>query len=887
MPHVFRTAILLTVLCTASRWAEAQVYTVVPSSYAFVASGSGMFGPAGESASGAVGQAIYTAQALRALPAGSVITSIQLRRYSRATPAPDWPSSASTITDYRITLAQTDRTRATVSQTFADNLIQPVQVRSGPLTLSAQAYPSSIYPNSAIWGPVIAFQTPYLYKGGSLAIEFRSTSAGSTSTGIEATHWSDDVFGYFTGVNGANATSGTLDSVPVLRIGFYTAADFASPLGDGVTKVFAAPQYADIDASSTTSTMTQSQPRTMVSVAGPGVFENLGRGSWITGMSFRGNNAAEWPSVATSFSKYDIQLSRSASNPGVLANLIASNVGADAVLVRTGSLAVPQGVLQKSSSGTTPFSWEIPFAMPYSYRGGPLLSVVRHDGASVTAGGVDSIPGTDPLYNTLIQSRNSTTSSTDTQATNAVPFPVTRFSVDAQTIVPLAAADGPTASTGNGNAGAIAGSSSTYQMIIAASELRFIRPGSIINSVSFQNLQSPGVQPWPSSYSYAADYTIELSQARRTPSTMSTTFSDNAGGDKLVVRSGPLAWGPGALPAGSSKAFGATIMFDRGYVYRGGDLCVTFRKSALINAATKLQGAGPSSLVRGVYADGNAATRGLFDSVSAATALQFGYIPSDQTPSNVRFIRQTSGNGRFVLGGNLTHQMVFNPEIIGVPIGATINGVSWKLLNDNEDDFPYADLSFERFDVTLSTAAVRAENVAEQFTLNEGSDVTTVRSGPLTIPARSYRSRLGSTSNDFGFFIPFSKPFVYRGGPLAMTLRESSGSISTNVNFEASTEGGNASRTFGDPDATSGRILGDAVVSQFAFTQVARCPADLNNDAQVDDADFQVFVVAYDTLDCAESQMPFGCPSDFNYDRVVDDRDFQTFVVAYDALLCP
>ncbi|HEX8876825.1 MAG TPA: hypothetical protein VF777_08765 [Phycisphaerales bacterium] len=887
MRHVFRTVMLLTALSTPSLCATAQVYTAVPRSFEFAESNHGILGPIGDSIGGAVSQTIVTAQALSAVPPGSVITSIQLRRYAWSSPTPAWPVSASSITDFRVTLAQTDRTRATVSGTLANNLIQPVQVRSGALTLSAGAYPGSVHPTPANWGPVIAFQTPYEYKGGSLVIEIRNSGAGTTTTFTEATPSSDDVFGYSNSQSGANATTATSTWVPVVRIGFYTAADFASPLGAGVTKVFAAPQYADIDASSTTSTMSQSQPRTMVSVVGSSVFDNLGRGSWITGMSFRGNNAALWPTIATSFSKYEVQLSRSASNPGSLANLIASNVGADAVLVRSGALAVAEGALQKSLSGTTPFSWEIPFATPYSYRGGPLLSVVRHDGAPVTAGGVDSIPGTDPLFNTLVQSRNSTTSSTDTQAVNAVPFPVTRYSVDAQTIVPLASADGPTADANNGNAGVISGFASTYQMIIAASELRYIRPGSIINSVSFQNLQSPGVPAWPDTSSFAADFTIELSQARRTPSTMSRTFSDNIGGDKLVVRSGPLAWGAGALPAGSSKAFGATVMFDRGYVYQGGDLCITFRKSSLTNASTKLQGAGPSSLVRGVYADGNAATRGAFDSVSAATALQFGYIPSDQTPSNVRFIRQSSGGGRYVLGGNLTHQMVFNPEVIGVPIGATINGVSWKLLNDDEDDFPYADLSFARFDITLSTAAVRAENVAEQFTLNDGSDVTTVRSGPLTIPARSYRSRMGSTSNDFGFFIPFSKPFVYRGGPLAMTLRQSEGSIATNVNFEASTQGANASRSFGDPDATNGRILGDAVVSQFAFTQVARCPADLNNDAQVDDADFQVFVLAYDSLDCAETQMPFGCPSDFNYDRVVDDQDFQTFVVAYDVLLCP
>jgi hypothetical protein len=67
----------------------------------------------------------------------------------------------------------------------------------------------------------------------------------------------------------------------------------------------------------------------------------------------------------------------------------------------------------------------------------------------------------------------------------------------------------------------------------------------------------------------------------------------------------------------------------------------------------------------------------------------------------------------------------------------------------------------------------------------------------------------------------------------------------------------------------------------------AACVGDLNSDNQVDDADFQIFVVAYNILDCADASMPSGCPSDLNNDAVVDDLDFQTFAAAYDRLLCP
>lgn len=68
---------------------------------------------------------------------------------------------------------------------------------------------------------------------------------------------------------------------------------------------------------------------------------------------------------------------------------------------------------------------------------------------------------------------------------------------------------------------------------------------------------------------------------------------------------------------------------------------------------------------------------------------------------------------------------------------------------------------------------------------------------------------------------------------------------------------------------------------------VGNCPADLNNDGQVDDTDFVLFALAYDRLICDDPAMPPGCPADLNADTLVDDNDFVVFAAAYDALLCP
>jgi hypothetical protein len=65
------------------------------------------------------------------------------------------------------------------------------------------------------------------------------------------------------------------------------------------------------------------------------------------------------------------------------------------------------------------------------------------------------------------------------------------------------------------------------------------------------------------------------------------------------------------------------------------------------------------------------------------------------------------------------------------------------------------------------------------------------------------------------------------------------------------------------------------------------CPADLNGDGFVDDADFVLFASAYNTLDCADPAMPPGCAADLNSDAFVDDADFVLFAAAYNDLLCP
>lgn len=61
-----------------------------------------------------------------------------------------------------------------------------------------------------------------------------------------------------------------------------------------------------------------------------------------------------------------------------------------------------------------------------------------------------------------------------------------------------------------------------------------------------------------------------------------------------------------------------------------------------------------------------------------------------------------------------------------------------------------------------------------------------------------------------------------------------------------------------------------------------RCPGDLNGDGYVDDADFQLFLPAYDAL----LVPPADVRCDWNGDRQVDDQDFVLFLPYYDQLIC-
>ena len=824
---------------------------------------------------------LYAADQLASIPPGSVITGLQLRQRNAETVS--WPPSDFVCSDYEIWLSQSSLTPATASTTFANNLLNSVMVRDGARTSVANEYPGGAATGTTPggWGPIIPFDTPYVYMGGVLGVEYRNTGGGSPLHFADVVSNSATAAGLASTASPTNPT-GTFNGAVIVRLAYVPPV--TSPFGDGVTKIYALKDYAGTPAPSQQSVLSLNVSYASEFVYAPEQFQTVGPGTLLTALALRKNDTAPWPVAPTTATSYSIDLSRSLNGPATLSTTVANNVGPDNTTVRSGSLSVLAGEMAAATpGGTAPFTWQIPFSTPYSYRSGSLLGVFRNTGFA-SSGDVDAIAFNAPEIGVQTKGFFSNPSNTAT-TTFVANVPVMRFSADAQVMAPNSLKDGVGFASGFSTPAPFASAASTFQNIVSASELAYIPVGGLITSVEFFNSNNAA---WPEAAgAVAGAYQITISTSTNRPATASQTFAANQGADALIVRSGPISWLPGSLPASATGLPGGRITFDRAFVYTGGDLCITFRHDGVTNGNPSLRSAGTTQNNRAIRNPGQLAESGVFFGSNTGAAMRLGYIPTDITPRSARNSDGTAGS-RFIFAGTRAYQMLYNADQVGVPVGATINGVSFRI--DNEAPaaafFPAADFTNDRFDITMSTAINSAATMSTTFANNEGSDITTVRSGPIAIPKGAYPAF--TPQRPFGLFIPFTRPFVYKGGPLTMLIRSGTASgATTDVLFDSTNAGAAGVRNIGDANALSGSPNTGGIVARFAFTDDAFCPADLNTDGVVDDLDFQIFVLSYNILDCTDAGMALGCPGDFNFDRIVNDDDFLPFVQAYNAVLCP
>jgi hypothetical protein len=138
-----------------------------------------------------------------------------------------------------------------------------------------------------------------------------------------------------------------------------------------------------------------------------------------------------------------------------------------------------------------------------------------------------------------------------------------------------ATTDAPSAQYGIlGNPG---NSASTFQFVVAASQLTGITQGALISSIGFRFAGTPQLEPvGAASFSR---YDIQIGRSANSVTALSSTYANNLGADTILARSGAMTVAANTfvdLPGEGPNAF-VDLAFTTPYTYVGGDLAVTIR----------------------------------------------------------------------------------------------------------------------------------------------------------------------------------------------------------------------------------------------------------------------------------------------------------------------
>jgi hypothetical protein len=104
-------------------------------------------------------------------------------------------------------------------------------------------------------------------------------------------------------------------------------------------------------------------------------------------------------------------------------------------------------------------------------------------------------------------------------------------------------------------------------------------------------------------------------------------------------------------------------------------------------------------------------------------------------------------------------------QFSAIASGSLLTAIGFRL-DDGQGASPLA--SYSSWDLQLSSSLNAVGSLSTTFANNIAGNVTTVRSGALTLPAGFFTG--GPGPNAFSF-ISFTTPFAYTGGDLLVTLR--------------------------------------------------------------------------------------------------------------------
>ena len=204
--------------------ALAQGHTVVPASADGV-EGPGLVGVAGVGFS-EVQQFVIDAAHLQAM-VGRTITGLRLRR--DASVGEPLAGGTAQLTIRLGAAPHPSHPAQAASPVFTQNIVSPVQVFSGPVTVPASNAPSTPAPWSGSSAVQVTFTTPYVYSGGPLCLE--------VSGSVSGTPWWWPVDGVGDPASGAVTAVGTACGPWALQTG-RVASVAAADLVPGGTALF-------------------------------------------------------------------------------------------------------------------------------------------------------------------------------------------------------------------------------------------------------------------------------------------------------------------------------------------------------------------------------------------------------------------------------------------------------------------------------------------------------------------------------------------------------------------------------------------------------------------------------------------------------------------------
>jgi len=147
------------------------------------------------------------------------------------------------------------------------------------------------------------------------------------------------------------------------------------------------------------------------------------------------------------------------------------------------------------------------------------------------------------------------------------------------------------------------------------------------------------------------------------------------------------------------------------------------------------------------------------------------------TPNNMNDITGNGGLSVTTSPAPTTWQgVIAQSEFSNVKAGDRITGIQWRAMSNPfyvPSWPPESWIDWFNFDIYLSSAAATPATMSNTFALNDGLDVIQVRSGPYTLNPHSYTNNvLPGTISPWGPLITFDVPFEYRGGDIAITVRQ-------------------------------------------------------------------------------------------------------------------